>query len=570
MGVKSYIFGRTKFKPVVNTFIGGVASTLGTASLLAAKLGIAVSRISLFSVVGSNIECSISGTYAMPSVIFQGVVSTNNNPGITFYKDIEKLCISLGLGSFYSNQQQMLITEINFGGVISVGDYCFLGGGARSFIKKIVLPQATTLNGGSVMSSLPDLELVYIPRCTILGVSVGNNNIFTSSKLSGTIIYANPFLQTNNAGSVDGDLAFAISIGAIVRYVTNFTAPNPILILSAGTIYNTVIQINFTAPSITNAIDFYEVYVNGVFNRNVTASGQYITGLTANTTYNITIVAVDVFYNKSVVSNVLIVSTTNVTYSDADATAYINASALTNSSDVESTHFLFTALKDNLLYTKIQAGYLFKGNTAANQMYNIKNPLNTNAAFRLTFAGTGTHSSLGYTGNGTTGYANTNFIPSANQNVNSNGLTIVVGTNNATVTSDTVEIGSFNGVTQCSILVTKNNNTTFRKVSRLNGDALFQDNVNEARGIFTAVRQSVSVAKLIRNTVTIASTTANNGTLPTLPLWIGALNLSNLFYGGSNQRIQIALIHEGLTDAEVATLHSIIDISETIAGRKTW
>lgn len=570
MGIKSYIFGRKKFTPVVNTFIGGVASTIGTASLLATKLNISVTRISLFSVVGSNIQCSISGTYAMPANAFAGLAINNNNSGITFYIDAQNLCSSLGTGSFYSNQQQMLITEINFGGVISVDDGCFLGDGQRSFIRQIILPNATALNGTQVMKSLPDLERVVIPRCTILGATVGNNNIFQNSKLTGTIIYANPFLQTNNAGNVDGDLAAAISLGAMVRYVTNFTAPNPVNNLNVGQVFNTAIQLTFNAPSSANAIDFYEVYVNGVFNKNISTSGEYVTGLTVNTSYAFTLVAVDVFYNKSVVSNRLVVSTSNVIYNDSDANAYISASTLTNAIEVESTHILIKDLKNNLLWTKIQALYPFKGNTSSQHRFNAKNPLDTNAAFRLLFSGAGTHSALGYAGNGTNAFANTNFIPSANQNVNSNGLTIVVGTNNATATADTVEMGSFNGVTQSSLLLTKNNNTNFRRASRLNGNNIFQENVNEARGIFTGVRQSSLVAKLIRNTVTIDSTTANNGILPTLPIYIGALNLSSSIYGASNQRIQIAIIHEGLSDAEVTTLHSIIDISEIIAGRKTW
>jgi hypothetical protein len=308
--LKKYVFGRSK-GVILNTFIGGVASAINTASLLATKLQISTSRITSFSVVGNDIQCKIDGTYAMPNSAFEGLPNTNNNPGITFYNDIENLCISLGSNSFYSNQQQMLITEINFGGVINVGFSSFLGFPSRSFIKKIILPQATTLNGSKVISVLPDLELVYIPRCTILGESVGNNEIFFNSKLNGTAIYANPFLQTNNAGGVDGDLQFAISGGAIVRYVTNFTAPNPITTLSAGAIYNTSIRLIFTVPSGANAIDYYEVYANGVFNNIITASGQYAKGLAINTSYNITLIAVDVFYNKSVVSNSLVVITSN-------------------------------------------------------------------------------------------------------------------------------------------------------------------------------------------------------------------------------------------------------------------
>jgi hypothetical protein len=69
--------------------------------------------------------------------------------------------------------------------------------------------------------------------------------------------------------------------------------------------------LNFTTPSSTNAIEYYELYNNGVFVKNITASGQYLTSLTPSTSYNVTLIAVDVFYNKSVVSNSLSFSTTN-------------------------------------------------------------------------------------------------------------------------------------------------------------------------------------------------------------------------------------------------------------------
>lgn len=57
------IFGGSKSK--ANTFIGGVASTITTAGALATKLGIASNRITNFKIVGSDIECSISGSYVL-------------------------------------------------------------------------------------------------------------------------------------------------------------------------------------------------------------------------------------------------------------------------------------------------------------------------------------------------------------------------------------------------------------------------------------------------------------------------------------------------------------------------
>ena len=71
-------------------------------------------------------------------------------------------------------------------------------------------------------------------------------------------------MQTINSGGVEGDLALFDSLGTnSVVYVTNFTPPNPVINLSAGTIYNTAVQLNFTPPTSVNGVDFYEVYLNG-------------------------------------------------------------------------------------------------------------------------------------------------------------------------------------------------------------------------------------------------------------------------------------------------------------------
>jgi len=117
----------------------------------------------------------------------------------------------------------------------------------------------------------------------------------------------------------------------------------------------------------------------------------------------------------------------------------------------------------------------------------------------------------------------------------------------------------------------KNNNSNYQKALRLNANYITVANGNEARGIFTAVKQSISIAKMFRNNSVIING-ASGGSLPTIPHFIGTVNLNGTPYssGYSNQRIQMVIIHDGLSDSEVATLHSIIDLSESIAGRKTW
>jgi len=99
--------------------------------------------------------------------------------------------------------------------------------------------------------------------------------------------------------------------------------PNAVTNLSIGTKYATALQLNFTPPSSVNGIDFYECYANGIKKNDITASGAYITGLNPDTTYTITVKAVDIFYNKSEFSN-WVSETTNATepYPISDIISY--------------------------------------------------------------------------------------------------------------------------------------------------------------------------------------------------------------------------------------------------------
>ncbi|MGA1049840.1 MAG: hypothetical protein ACO3UU_17695, partial [Minisyncoccia bacterium] len=85
-------------------------------------------------------------------------------------------------------------------------------------------------------------------------------------------------------------------------------------------------------------------------------------------------------------------------------------------SDTEKTaiNTLVVNLKAANIWTKMKALYPFIGSTATSQKFNLINPADTNAAFRLSFQGGWTHSSTGALPNGTNAYAETYIIPSTN------------------------------------------------------------------------------------------------------------------------------------------------------------
>jgi hypothetical protein len=100
--------------------------------------------------------------------------------------------------------------------------------GTQSFqecisLTTIDLPKATEI-GVFAFSTMSAVTLINIPKCLYLGNNVavnapGNDDVFLNIK-TGCIINSNIALQTNNSGSPDGDLQYAVtSRGATVNYI---------------------------------------------------------------------------------------------------------------------------------------------------------------------------------------------------------------------------------------------------------------------------------------------------------------------------------------------------------------
>lgn len=278
------IFGNRNAKGW-NTFIGGVSSTISTSALLATKLGISNNRIRNFVVVGIDIKCRIIGGYAMAN--WGGFY-------MTYYTDSDNLVNTI---PYRCLDGVTPIETLELNGVTSIQGEIE----RESSIKRWILPQLTTVADGSWGNMFGKPVFIYAPRIANLGTTIGNTNVLENWSGTTFKIYTNPILATINGGNPDGDL-IGLRTGSDVRYVANFTPPNPVTSLATGTITTTSIQFNFTDPTgSTNAYDFSEIYkkdINGnwLYISEI-ASGGIVSGLTTSTTYNFKIVARDIFYN---------------------------------------------------------------------------------------------------------------------------------------------------------------------------------------------------------------------------------------------------------------------------------
>jgi hypothetical protein len=250
--------------------------------------------------------------------------------------------------------------------------------------------------------------------------------------------------------------------------------------------------------------------------------------------------------------------------SDADALAFLAAAGITDATITSAICALVTSMKADGTWTKCNAIYPFVGGTSTTNMYNLKNPVNSNAAFRLSFVGGWTHSSTGSKPNGTNGYANTFFNPAVVQSVNNNGMGMYI-TERTIAGTDPVQMGCLvNFLTSASTLIA----TPTTMSSRLNAASVNTAIVGGA-GSFDTHRTAAATTKYYKNGTPI-QTLNSGGALSNLNIYLGNLNNNGIPYtiGWINSEFRFAYIGQGLNDTEVANMRTAVQAFQTILGRQ--
>jgi surface protein len=102
--------------------------------------------------------------------------------------------------------------------------------------------------------------------------------------------------------------------------------------------------------------------------------------------------------------------TSTQTY-DSSAQAYFDATGIVDNTIKNAVNNLVLSLKSDGLWAKGEIINPVAGGTATTHKFNLKDPRDSDEAYRLTFFGTVAHTSTGMQGNGVTGYANTFLNP---------------------------------------------------------------------------------------------------------------------------------------------------------------
>jgi len=257
---------------------------------------------------------------------------------------------------------------------------------------------------------------------------------------------------------------------------------------------------------------------------------------------------------------------------DPDAVAFLTAAAITDPTITGAIDTLVVDLKGYGIWTKMKALYPFVGGTASTHKFNLKNPLDTDAAFRLTFHGGITHSSTGIVGNATNGYADTKFITGTNfTSSTSKHLSFYLRTNNV-VSGDPVDMGSIDAgsaLVGSDFLFNGNSNNIGGQLSTTTVTSATTD-----RKGFSFITKNGTSQSIWKNGTKLNTTTGTGNSNGELPIWIcgislGSTSTSNFFpYGPTNNQFAFASIGDGLTDTEASNLYTAVQSFQTTLGRQ--
>ena len=427
-----------------------------------------------------------------------------------------------------------------------------------------------TLNGKAIIRN-PNANVI---RCLITPISSAQTrpiSIIASGK-----IYSLPL---NGYGNVAFYLGGTVNAGAGSTYAFSVTPSS----------FGTQIRYGSTTVNTINTYNTYSSFIHqGHFASSVLTSR--INGIDATTTItdsapfaansNFTLIGANavttdfipnigmyeyIFYFSDKTSDRAgIESNINSYYSiyasDVDAQAFLNAAVITDSTQASAVNTLVTDLKSANIWTKMKALYPFVGGTANSHKFNLKDPRDLDAAYRLVFNGGWVHSSTGALPNGTTGYANTYLAPNA-MGQNNVHVSFYSRTNADGLYAD---IGGGAGISYVEVL-TKYTGRGYVYVNTHQGDWFYNPS---STGLYIANRIVAGIVSLFKNNTKVINAGRAAQTPTTYNLYLAAENGAGTAGSYSPREQAFASIGDGLTDAEAATFYNAVQAFQTSLGRQ--
>lgn len=249
---------------------------------------------------------------------------------------------------------------------------------------------------------------------------------------------------------------------------------------------------------------------------------------------------------------------------DTDAQAFITAAAITDATQKSAIDTLVKGMKADGIWTKMKAIYPFVGGTATTHKYNLKDPRDLDAAFRLVFNGGWTHSSTGATPNGTNGYADTKLNVSSTLTLASSHLSFYSRTSSEA--GFKTDIGA-TATNHFRLRLLENVNTAWALITTVPTWAI-STSVTNSSGFYLGSRTSNTKLIFQKNSSILSTSTVNEtSNLPNAVCYLGALNNSGVVAEYSDRQVAFSTIGDGLTDTEAANLYTRVQAFQTSLNR---
>lgn len=262
---------------------------------------------------------------------------------------------------------------------------------------------------------------------------------------------------------------------------------------------------------------------------------------------------------------------------DSDAQAFFTATGITDTTIKNAIDALVVGLKADSLWTLMKAIYPFVGGTAALHKWNLKDPRDLDAAYRIVWNGTLTHDANGVTGNGSSGYGDTKFYPNTNFGSNNHHLSLYMRTNGSN-TGNECDFGVYETISGADVTITcmaRYNNTSYSVGD--SGNIVTSNRITNNPGTYNKAfinsRTSTTSHKLYRNGSQIGSTdtTSYSAAYPSPALLLFAVNVGS---AGTPSAVQYspkniagATIGDGLDDTQSANLTTRWNTFQTSLSR---
>ena len=247
---------------------------------------------------------------------------------------------------------------------------------------------------------------------------------------------------------------------------------------------------------------------------------------------------------------------------DASATAFLSATGITDPTITSAIDTLCKDLKSAGIFTKMSAIYPMVGGTATTHKFNLVNPVDSDAAFRLSFLGGWTHSSNGMLPNGLNGYADTFLTPSTTLSLNNTSLSLYSRTNKS---ESSIDIGCQGGGNATYTHWNFATTTAFRGI---NSAPTTRVPIVNTTGLLTASRIVSNNEVYYSNGAFASNFNANSTALTAQKIIIGGRNNGGTADLLANKQYAFACIGQGLSATEASNLYTAVQKFQTTLGRQ--